>query len=200
MPKKPLKPLKQARQARSRLTWRAILDAGARILVENPAQFTTNRVAARAGVSIGSLYQYFPNKESILGEIVERELAEDLAYIRDMVEGNSGKPLPEVFQAFLSGASHIAGREAQLKQVLNQQLSTAGKTARAAQTQLQIVDLLSELFASAHGWPAGKDPRLAAYLAVTSLAHTFWLASEFGEYSHGTLQDALMELFLKYVS
>jgi AcrR family transcriptional regulator len=66
---------KRPRQARSRATFDAIVEAAARILVEaGPARLTTNRVAARAGVSIGSLYQYFPGRAAIVRALVEREL------------------------------------------------------------------------------------------------------------------------------
>lgn len=59
----PTNPRKSASQERSRMTVEAILDATARVLVrEGYARTSTNRVAAVAGVSIGSLYQYFPNK------------------------------------------------------------------------------------------------------------------------------------------
>ena len=58
---------KQPRQARSEGLVAAILEAAIRVLAEEGAQrFTTARVAERAGVSVGSLYQYFPNKASIL--------------------------------------------------------------------------------------------------------------------------------------
>ena len=68
MPRRPdVKPRKRPRQRRARETERAILIAAERVLVEEgPAAFNTNRVAERAGVSIGSLYQYFPNKAAIL--------------------------------------------------------------------------------------------------------------------------------------
>ena len=53
------------------MTVEAILDATARVLVrEGYARTSTNRVAAVAGVSIGSLYQYFPNKESLVAALV----------------------------------------------------------------------------------------------------------------------------------
>ena len=61
------KPLKMPTQARSRLTYQSILEATAYILIEDGyAHLTTNHVAERAGVSIASLYQYFPNKESLV--------------------------------------------------------------------------------------------------------------------------------------
>jgi len=58
---------KQPKQARSEGLVAAILEAAIRVLAEEGAQrFTTARVAEKAGVSVGSLYQYFPNKASIL--------------------------------------------------------------------------------------------------------------------------------------
>jgi AcrR family transcriptional regulator len=62
------------KQARAQVTIDAILEATAQIVEkEGEAAFTTNRVAERAGVSIGSLYQYFPDKRAILREMAKRE-------------------------------------------------------------------------------------------------------------------------------
>jgi AcrR family transcriptional regulator len=73
-------PRKVPRQERSRLTVEAILDAAARVFERHGyAGGTTNRIAERAGVSIGSLYQYFPNKDAILVALVERHLDEGTA-------------------------------------------------------------------------------------------------------------------------
>jgi hypothetical protein len=62
-----LKPRKMPGQARSQETVSIILEASARILESGGLRgFNTNAIAAKAGVSIGSLYQYFPNKDSIV--------------------------------------------------------------------------------------------------------------------------------------
>lgn len=68
-----LVPRKRPQQGRSQATYDAILEAAARILEnEGRGALTTNRVAERAGVSIGSLYQYFPAREAILAELICR--------------------------------------------------------------------------------------------------------------------------------
>jgi AcrR family transcriptional regulator len=68
------RPRKQPRQARARHTVEAIIEASARILEEQGhGGFTTNAVAELAGVSIGTLYQYFPDKDALLGALIARE-------------------------------------------------------------------------------------------------------------------------------
>lgn len=70
-------PRKRPRQTRSTETVDRILDAAARIFDERGYHATTtNHVAAEAGVSIGSLYQYFPNKDALLVALAERHIAE----------------------------------------------------------------------------------------------------------------------------
>jgi AcrR family transcriptional regulator len=69
-----LSPRKTPRQARARATCEAILEAGAQILAsQGLGGFNTNAVAERAGVSIGSLYQYFPNKDALMVALIRRQ-------------------------------------------------------------------------------------------------------------------------------
>ena len=63
----------------------AILAAAARVLArESLAGFNTNRVAEVAGVSVGSLYQYFPNKAALVAALIEREQARYAHHARDL--------------------------------------------------------------------------------------------------------------------
>lgn len=72
---KPLRPRKTPRQKRSADTREQILQAAARVFVEHGySAGTTNRIAEAAGLSIGSLYQYFPNKDAILVQLVQRHI------------------------------------------------------------------------------------------------------------------------------
>ena len=68
------RPRKQPLQSRAQKTVEVIVEATARILeTRGHDGFTTNAVAERAGVSIGTLYQYFPNKDALLGALIARE-------------------------------------------------------------------------------------------------------------------------------
>lgn len=88
------RPRKAPRQARSLETVKAIVEAAARILEEGGhAGLSTNAVAERAGVSIGSLYQYFPNKDALIGALIARETAlliEDARRALDEPSGQRG--------------------------------------------------------------------------------------------------------------
>jgi AcrR family transcriptional regulator len=65
-------PRKSASQERSRLTVEALLEATARVLMKDGYdRASTNKIAAVAGVSIGSLYQYFPSKEALVAAVID---------------------------------------------------------------------------------------------------------------------------------
>jgi AcrR family transcriptional regulator len=72
---------------RAQLTKKSILEAAAHIaLKEGLDAVNTNRIAEKAGVSIGSLYQYYPDKKSILGELVESIILKRQARLREVLE------------------------------------------------------------------------------------------------------------------
>jgi AcrR family transcriptional regulator len=90
-----LKPLKEPKQARSRETFEAILGAAAQVFERKGyAGATTNRIAERAGVSIGSLYQYFPNKDAILVALAERHVRQGGEHLAPLVAAFAADPPP----------------------------------------------------------------------------------------------------------
>ncbi|MFN0245416.1 MAG: TetR/AcrR family transcriptional regulator [Kofleriaceae bacterium] len=91
-PSKPTPPLarRRPRQPRAIVTIDAVLIAVERVLdAHGPSGLTTNRVAEVAGVSIGSVYQYYPNKQALIGAVQERVL-DDLFEAIDIVLTSSG--------------------------------------------------------------------------------------------------------------
>ncbi len=78
MPRAAQSPRKQPQQERSRATVEKILAAGAQVLAEEGLTATTDRIARRAGVSVGSLYQYFPNKGALVLELARRHMNESV--------------------------------------------------------------------------------------------------------------------------
>ena len=90
MQPKPTSPRKSPRQERSRLTVERILDAAARIFQDQGyAGATTNEIADEAEVSVGSVYQYFPNKDAILVALTRRHIETATAGLVDLVLGLS---------------------------------------------------------------------------------------------------------------
>jgi AcrR family transcriptional regulator len=108
---------KAPRQARSRATVEAILDAGAQLLGRRGwAKFTTNEVAETAGASIGTLYQYFPNKFALIDAITRRHFDEVLAVLRTM--DDDAMSLSERVETLVHGMITIHGVNPALHSVL----------------------------------------------------------------------------------
>ena len=79
MPPRKTEPRKRPQQARSRVLYDALVEATQRLLAaEGVDAVTTARVAELAGVSIGSLYQYFPSREALIAAVIDRKLEADL--------------------------------------------------------------------------------------------------------------------------
>jgi AcrR family transcriptional regulator len=110
---------KEPRQARARETVEAILTAAARILTsEGFEALTTNRVAAVAGVSVGSLYQYFPNKEALVRALCERHTQGVRDRIRARFAEAWDAPVEAVARAVIQGMVEIRRHEPKLHQEL----------------------------------------------------------------------------------
>jgi AcrR family transcriptional regulator len=108
---------KGPRQARSRATIDAILDASARILGERGwLGLTTNDVAEAAGVSIGSLYQYFPNKLALIEAVRRRHFEDVLAVLR--AASDETTPRKRRITALVDGMIAIHGRSPAAHRVL----------------------------------------------------------------------------------
>ena len=122
MPRKTaLKVRKQPRQDRSRATVDAILEAASQVFRRlGYAAGTTDRIALRAGVSVGSLYQYFPNKDAILIAVVERHLARMMGDIERLLEAEQGEEpnLDALLRRFVLALLEVHERDPHLHHVV----------------------------------------------------------------------------------
>lgn len=94
MSDRPHGPRKQPRQARARALVDAVVEATEKVLAEEGAEgLTTTRVAEVAGVSVGSLYQYYPSKESLIAAVIERRIEDDVRWMDTVLPQLAGQPL-----------------------------------------------------------------------------------------------------------
>jgi len=110
---------KQPKQARSTDLVAAILEAAVQVLAkEGAARFTTARVADKAGVSVGSVYQYFPNKAAILFRLQSDEWRQTTDLLRTILEDSARPPL-ERLRALVHAFVRSECEEAQMRTALN---------------------------------------------------------------------------------
>jgi AcrR family transcriptional regulator len=98
-----LEPRKSPVQARSTASVDAILDATIQVLLHiGKERLTTTRVALRAGVSVGTLYQYFPNKSALLQAVLRRHLAAVAQAVEDVCKQQKGQSLRQMATALVT--------------------------------------------------------------------------------------------------
>lgn len=97
-------PRKTPLQARSAVTVEAISEAAIQVLLSHGAErFTTTRVADRAGVSVGTLYQYYPHKQSLLFSVLENHFDHVASKVEAACESACHKPLAEMIRQMVEG-------------------------------------------------------------------------------------------------
>ncbi len=117
-----LKPRKLPRQARSKATFDAILEACARLLQSGDyGAVTTNHIAERAGVSIGTLYEFFPSKESIVAALSERRLGRLMEEVKEGLEIALGLEEREAAEFLIRRIVDAVSSERELYRVLLRQ-------------------------------------------------------------------------------
>src|SRR5215813_10517597 len=127
----PTIPRKSASQERSRATVEALLDATARVLVrEGYARASTTRIAAKAGVSVGSLYQYFPNKEALVAALVARHNREMLQLIRDALDKVASLELGRAMRELVAATLDAHLVDPALHRIFAEQVPRMGQLAK----------------------------------------------------------------------
>jgi len=177
--RKPLQPRKRPVQQRSRFTVDQILEASAHVFAKRGyAGTTTNHIAERAGVSIGSLYQYFPNKDTILVALHARHMESTSEVLRRMMEEALGeKKAPEhLLRRFVRQVIEVHASEPALHHVL---LYEGPRTPELSKKVHAIEDSMAhavEQILAERGGISRLHAKHAAYLVVhvvENMAHEY---------------------------
>jgi AcrR family transcriptional regulator len=142
-----LKPRKQPVQARSEATVLAILEASIQVLLSaGYRKLTTTRIAERAGVSVGTLYQYFPNRQSLIRAVLERYLAEMSAWIEADCRPLKGRSLDATAIGLTDAFIAAKWRRLEVSRAMHEPLVEVGGAelvrAYAAKGATLVADLL----------------------------------------------------------
>jgi AcrR family transcriptional regulator len=174
--KPPAKPRKHASQARSRATVDALIEATARILVtEGFERASTNRIAEVAGVSVGSLYQYYPGKEALVAAVIDRHNQDIMRLVRAALAEVASQPIEKAVRRLVAVAIEAHRIDPRLHRVLAEQLPRAGRLENVEAFNRETYALLRTYLAGHGDELRNVDMELAVFVCVTSidaLAHT----------------------------
>lgn len=200
--KPPLTPRKQPRQARSTELVAAILEAAVRVLAKEGAQrFTAARVAEKAGVSVGSLYQYFPNKAAILFRLQSDEWGQTNKLLRSLLQ-DTAKPPFERLRALTRAFIRSECDEADIRVALND-AAPLYRDAPATRAAMEENDRIFEAFINE---VLPQTPESTRRVAVALIMQTLGeVGKGFSEKPRSpaeirTYADAMADMFCAYLA
>jgi len=163
-------PRKQPRQDRSKATVDTILAATARVILRRGFDaMTTNAVAEAAGVSIGSLYQYFPNKEALVAALIERHVEEMSGAVATKLARVGQLPIADAVRAMIELTIRAHSVEPELHRVLTEQVPRVGRMAKLREADAMLHRMVSAVLAERRDELAIQDPDLSAFILVSTI-------------------------------
>jgi AcrR family transcriptional regulator len=190
----PTSPRKRASQERSRATVDALIEATARILVRDGFdRASTNRIAQAAGVSVGSLYQYYPGKEALVAAVIERHNREIMQVVRDALADVEALPLEPATRRLVAAAVEAHRVDPKLHRVLAEQTPRTGALGNVEAFNSETYELFRTYLERRADELRVVDLDLAAFVCVTSieaLTHTAVL------HRSGVLSDDAVETLI----
>jgi AcrR family transcriptional regulator len=163
-------PRKEPKQQRSRETVDVILAATARVLVkEGFDRASTNRIAETAGVSIGSLYQYFPSKEALVAALIERHMERMTAKLVAQMAEVARAPLPEAVRRMVTVMLQAHTVDPALHHVLNEQVPRVGRLHRMHEIEERMRGLTREYLETRRHELRRQDLDTASFVAVQTI-------------------------------
>ncbi len=196
---------KQPRQQRSKQMVQDILQAAAETFARlGYARTTTNRIAARAGVSVGSLYQYFPHKDSLLMRLLTGHHAEVHQVIDRALEqlADPGIPLEKSLRKLLTELTALHAADPSLTKALSAAVLRESPAVDELHKEQDVEHLqrVSTLLAERPDVRQGDHRAMAALLGQTIGQLTRWLVHDTpAGIDHTTLLEELVQLLTRYL-
>jgi AcrR family transcriptional regulator len=165
-----LEPRKSPVQARSAASVDAILEATIQVLLTlGKERLTTTRVALRAGVSVGTLYQYFPNKSALLQAALKRHLDEVAGAVERVCREQKGNTLEHIATALVNAFLEAKMRNPKTSVALYSVSSDVDGASIVQQMGVRTNKAIVGVLASARE-PLTKDPQLVAAMLQGAMA------------------------------
>lgn len=199
------KPRKHASQTRSRATVDALIEATARILVKDGFdKASTNRIAEKAGVSVGSLYQYFPGKEALVAAVMKRHNQELMQVMRDSLAAVEKLPIEQAVRELVAAAIKGHRIDPALHRVLAEQTPRTNRLEDTDILNPQAYALFKTFLEARSDELRVADTELAAFVCVTSieaLTHNAVLhhSASFTDETFEALADEATRMVVRYL-
>jgi AcrR family transcriptional regulator len=189
-------------QSRSKATVTAILDGTIRILEQSGwEETTTSRVAEVAGVSVGTLYQYFSNRDAILDALQEREFERATEVMQRVLQTGTFDSDLHVARAVLKELLELYAHAPALHRVLIVEGFRVTPTAKVLAFDLRMVTAIRGFLAAANVNIRRSNHDAAAFVAFHSVraAMLAWLLEKPPGVDSGVLVEELTDLLLRYL-
>ncbi|MBN9165317.1 MAG: hypothetical protein BGO98_18690 [Myxococcales bacterium 68-20] len=201
--KKTKEPRKRPQQARSQTTVHAILEATVQVLErEGPDSATTTRIAEVAGVSVGTLYQYFSHRDAIFDALQEREFERAIVLMQEVLSDNNLARSPrETVAGCVQGMLALYQASPGMHRVLAMEGLRSTKADRIHSFDLRVIALVRH-FLTATGAPIRrKNVDAAAFVAFQSVRATMlaMLLESPAGLNDKALVEELVDLLLRYL-
>jgi AcrR family transcriptional regulator len=196
-----LEPRKSPVQARSAASVDAILEATIQVLLNvGKERLTTTRVASRAGVSVGTLYQYFPNKSALLQAALKRHLTQVFDAVELVCKEQKGRTLEQMVTALVATFLDAKMKDAKTSVALYSVSSDVDGARIVQQMGVRTNKAIVLMLASARE-PLTTDPQLVASVLQGTMAGVSrrMLESGAAEKQFDTLRRELIILACAYV-
>jgi AcrR family transcriptional regulator len=195
-------PRKRPRQQRSQATFDAILDATARVLCSTGYdRASTNRIALAAGVSVGSLYQYFPSKEALVAALVERHTQEMTSLLTRKLTEVATMPLDVAVSTMIQAMFDAHAVDPKLHKVLIEQVPRVGKLEKVVGVEREV-EALVKVFLEARRSELRRARLDAVAFVLCHVVEAVTHAAVLAELSPGSsrhVAEELTDMVLRYL-